>query len=280
MSEAPFERVSGLVVGMVDYVSPTEIRVAIDVEAPESVALNAGTPRPFPRINSYLLVSVDDGFLVGQVEWMTIERSAFPTRQGRQDFGLVDLPYPLRRMSLNPVGTLQVNVEGSFVFRRGTEALPSVGSTVALPTDRQLRCIVESGDFRRVKIGSSPVAGDADVYVDPNRLFGRHLAVLGNTGSGKSCSVAGLMRWSIEQAREDRTTPCTESEEQQASVRPNARFIVLDPNGEYSRAFATDDSTVPARVFTVGANDGVSALKVPLWLWNTAEWSSFTPSKR
>ena len=193
-----------------------------------------------------------------------------------QDSGLVDLPYPLRRMSLNPVGTLQVNMEGSFVFRRGTEALPSVGATVALPTDHQLRSIVESGEHRRIKIGSSPIAGDADVYVDPNRLFGRHLAVLGNTGSGKSCSVAGLIRWSIEQAQRGCATPRRQSHERGETVRPNARFIVLDPNGEYARAFTGGDSTVRARVYTVGASDDHSALRVPLWLWNTAEWCSFT----
>jgi hypothetical protein len=76
-----------------------------------------------------------------------------------------------------------------------------------------------------LKIGTSPLASNAEVCIDPDRLFGRHLAVLGNTGSGKSCSVAGLIRWSIEQAQAEGGGP------------PNARFIVLDPNGEYSRAF-------------------------------------------
>jgi DNA helicase HerA-like ATPase len=40
-------------------------------------------------------------------------------------------------------------------------------------------------------------SANAAVYVDPDKLYGRHLAVLGNTGSGKSCSVAGLIRWSL-----------------------------------------------------------------------------------
>ena len=132
-----------------------------------------------------------------------------------------------------------------------------------MPTEAQLRSIVESGERRRVKIGSSPLAGDAEVCVDPNRLFGRHLAVLGNTGSGKSCSVAGLIRWSLEQSRK-------------ANGRhPNARFVILDPNGEYSRAF-NKTGPVGARIFKVDAGEGVAPLKVPLWFWNSAEWSSFT----
>jgi Helicase HerA, central domain len=272
MSQAPFEQAGSLRIGAVDFVSPDEIKVALDIEAPESVALNTGGPRPFPRVNGYLLVPVDDGFLVGQTEWITVERSPFPKRRGMQDFGLVDLPYPLRRLRLNPLGTLRAGPNaGNYVFRRGADALPSVGAAVVLPTDTQLRSIVESGEKRRVKIGTSPLAGDAQVCVDPNRLFGRHLAVLGNTGSGKSCSVAGLIRWSLEQAQQART-----------EGRPNARFIVLDPNGEYSRAFPKGDPAVQARIFKVNPTEkvnpaeGDAALNVPLWFWNSAEWCSFT----
>lgn len=271
MSMSPFEHAGSLRIGAVDFVSPDEIKVALDIEAPESVALNAGGPRPFPRVNSYLLIPVDEGFLVGQIEWMTVERSAFPKRRGMQDFGLIDLPYPLRKLSLNPLGTLRAsNSAGQYAFRRGADALPSVGAAVVLPTDVQLRAIVESGERRRVQIGTSPLAGDAKVSVDPNRLFGRHLAILGNTGSGKSCSVAGLIRWSLEQAQAARQV------NQQAEVAPNARFIVLDPNGEYSRAFSGDDPHVKARVFKVNPAVGEAALKVPLWFWNSAEWCSFT----
>lgn len=266
MSQTPFEQSGSLRIGEVDFVSPDEIKVALDIEAPESVALNTGGPRPFPRVNGYLLVPADDGFLVGQTEWITVERSSFPKRRGMQDFGLVDLPYPLRRLRLNPLGTLRAGPqEGTYVFRRGSDALPSVGAAVVLPTDKQLRSIVESGEKRRVKIGTSPLAGDAQVCVDPNRLFGRHLAILGNTGSGKSCSVAGVIRWSLEEAQQAR-----------AEGQPNARFIVLDPNGEYSRAFPKDDPAAQARIFKVNPAEGELPLQVPLWFWNSAEWCSFT----
>ncbi|MBT4287542.1 MAG: ATP-binding protein, partial [Deltaproteobacteria bacterium] len=52
---------------------------------------------------------------------------------------------------------------------------------------------------------------------------------------------------------------------------PNARFIILDPNGEYNRVF-NGESKHKARVFQVGADD--SSLKVPIWFWNSAEWCS------
>lgn len=268
MSQTPFAHAETLHIGTIDFVSPDEVKVLLDIEAPESVALNAGGVRPFPRVNGYVLMPVDDGYLVGQIEWLTIERSAFPKRRGVKDFGLIDLPYPLRKMSLNPVGTLRKKAgnDQAYTFRRGADSLPSVGGAVLLPTEQQLRSIVESGERRRVHIGRSPLAANAEVCVDPDRLFGRHLAVLGNTGSGKSCSVAGLIRWSLEAARSKRDD----------EFPPNARFIVLDPNGEYSRAFGGDGSEPKARIFRVSPQAGERALQVPLWFWNSSEWSSFT----
>lgn len=267
MTISPLAYADSLRIGSIDFVSPDEIKVLLDIEAPDNVTLNTGTPRPFPRINGYLLIPSDDGHLVAQVEWITVERSQYPKRKGMQDFGLVDLPYPLRKMSLNPLGCLTHNGtradgEDSYVFRRGVDAYPTVGDPVFLPTQSQLRAIVESGTNRRVLIGASPLAANASVMIDPDRLFGRHLAVLGNTGSGKSCSVAGLIRWSMEAAKK----ACGDAD-------PNARFIVLDPNGEYANTFR-DMSNV--RVFAVEPSDGVEQLQVPLWFWNSAEWSAFT----
>lgn len=267
MSLSPLAYADSLRVGTIDFVSPDEIKVLLDIEAPDGVALNTGTPHPFPRINGYVLIPGDDGHLVAQVEWITIERSQYPKRKGMQDFGLVDLPYPLRKMSLNPLGGLAYeskDAKGNDVyrFRRGVESYPTVGDAVLLPTQSQLRAIVESGDNRHVLIGTSPLAANAEVKIDPDRLFGRHLAVLGNTGSGKSCSVAGLIRWSMDEARMAR-----------GGADPNARFIVLDPNGEYTNTF---HNMSKVRVFAVEPSEGVEQLQIPLWFWNGAEWGAFT----
>ena len=279
MSISPVAYAESLRVGTVDFVSPDQIKVLLDIEAPDGTALNTGTPRPFPRVNGYVLIPNDSGYLVGQVEWITIERSQYPKRRGLQDFGLIDLPYPLRKMSLNPLGCLvfdKTDASGDecYKFIRGVQVYPSVGVPVLLPTKNQLRDIIESGDNRRVLIGTSPLANNANVMIDPDRLFGRHLAVLGNTGSGKSCSVAGLIRWSLNAAKQARDD----------DNEPNARFIVLDPNGEYAKTF--EDLTT-AKIFKVDAStsDFVGSsieestsepLEIPLWFWNSAEWCAFT----
>lgn len=273
----PIASAESLQIGSVDFVSPDEIKVVLDLDAPSDIALNSGVPRPFPRINSYVLIAGEGGYLVSQIEWITIERSPFPKRRGMQDFGILDLPYPLRKMSVIPLGVLKENIDPdseicSYNFIRGIEVFPTVGDPVLIPTQAQLKAIVESGGNRRVNIGISPLAGNAVVSIDPDRLFGRHLAVLGNTGSGKSCSVAGLIRWSIESAKIERQKKLGRG---QGSVKANTRFIILDPNGEYTKSFA-DLSNV--RVYGIEKNEkqGVEQLTVPMWLWNTAEWIAFT----
>lgn len=256
------ENAESMKIGSVDFVSPSEIRVLLDLDAPSDVALNAGTPRPFPRVNTYVLVPAEGGFLVAQIEWITIERAQFPKRRGMQDFGVLDLPYPLRKMSVIPIGVLHEN-GAVFQFSRGIEVFPTVGDPVLLPTRNQLRYIVESGSNRRVHIGVSPLAGNAKVAIDPDRLFGRHLAVLGNTGSGKSCSVAGLIRWSIEAAKKEKK-----------AGTPGTRFIILDPNGEYATSFSDMENV---RIYGVEEDESahIEQLNIPIWLWNTAEWVSF-----
>ncbi|WP_208620288.1 helicase HerA domain-containing protein [Actinobacillus porcitonsillarum] len=266
MSLSPLAYTDSLRIGTIDFVSPDEIKVLLDIEAPDGVALNTGTPRPFPRINGYVLIPSDAGYLVAQVEWITIERSQYPKRKGVQDFGLMDLPYPLRKMSLNPLGCLfyadrSSDGKENYRFQRGVESYPTVGAPVLLPTQAQLKAIVESGDNRSVLIGHSPLAANAEVMIDPDRIFGRHLAVLGNTGSGKSCSVAGLIRWSLDAAKQNKGSD------------PNARFIVLDPNGEYANTFR-DMGQV--RVYAVEPIEEIEQLQIPLWFWNSAEWSAFT----
>jgi hypothetical protein len=282
--------VNGRTIGTVDSVAADKITIQLFDEAPHTTALNTGQPTGFPRINSYVLIPNETGATVAIVSFLRITPASYPKRKGMADFGLVDLPYPARSMTVVPIGTLvrdrDSDEPAATRVRRGVDVFPSVGDSVALPTASQLRSIVE-GDSRdheaRIEIGTSPIAGATPVYVDPDKLFGRHLAVLGNTGAGKSCSVAGLVRWSLEHAARRRKTLRENAGSQPAgsaattagafaqSPDVNARFIILDPNGEYSRAF--QDMTVN-RV-AVEPMNGATQLEVPAWLWNGEEWAGF-----
>lgn len=260
------ERVGSLSVGRIEAVTAAELRISLFTETPQVTALNTGVPTGFPRINAYVLIPNETGAVVAVVKEIAIIR-ARPPVSTKRDEGLVDLPFPARSVIAIPFGTLLREGHGDdrqplYALERGVPVLPSVGDPVLLPTAAQLRSIVEAKtDDRLIQIGTAPFAGNARVWVHPDKLFGRHLAVLGNTGSGKSCSVAGIIRWSLEAAIKNAPTP-------------NARFIILDPNGEYAEAFK--DGIVPVRRYAVDGSGGAKPLVVPGWLWNGQEWTAFT----
>lgn len=261
------EQIGSFAVGRVEAVTAADIRIMLFDETPQATALNTGVPTAFPRINAYVLIPNETGAVVAVVREIAINR-AKPLR-GADDDAIVDLPFPSRLVFTIPFGTLCLETVDSdgyphYALERGVPALPSVGDPVLLPSAAQLRAIVEAKtDERIVEVGTAPFAGNARVWVHPDKLFGRHVAVLGNTGSGKSCTVAGLVRWSLEAVSAKGT-----------GKEPNTRFIILDPNGEYAQAFS--DGVIPARILAVGGAGGAEPLTVPGWLWNGQEWAAFT----
>lgn len=262
-----FDHIRNQTIGTVEFVSPREIKVLLEINAPQSTAINTGVPQLFPKVNGFVLIPNESGALVGIISWVGIEHSPYPKRKGYKDFDLIDLPFPLRKLSISPLGVLKES-DGNYEIERGVYSYPSVGDIVVVPNQAQLRAIVQNKDSHaKVKIGISSMAANAPVYISPDRVFGRHIAVLGNTGSGKSCSVAGLIRWSLEAAKK----------ELEEGKKLNSRFIVLDPNGEYGKTF---DGLCNVRKFQVVLNEKVAKdpevkqLKVPSWMWNSYEWSS------
>jgi len=263
-----YDEIRNLTIGTVESVSPTEIKILLETNAPQSVAINTGVPTHFPKINGYVLIPNEQGAIVGVITWIGTEHSNYPKRKGFKDFDLIDLPFPLRKMFLTPLGVLKKNNKNGFEIERGVYSYPSVGDNVILPTHTQLISIVENSDGK-VEIGKAPVAGNASIKINPDKLFGRHLAVLGNTGSGKSCSVAGLIRWSLEEA---------EKNKKDEKLNLNSRFIILDPNGEYFDSF-NDFGENKIRKFRIKLDEtetGFEQLKVPAWMWNSQEWISFS----
>lgn len=181
-----FDHIRNQTIGTVEFVSPREIKVLLEINAPQSTAINTGVPQLFPKVNGFVLIPNESGALVGIISWVGIEHSPYPKRKGYKDFDLIDLPFPLRKLSISPLGVLKES-DGNYEIERGVYSYPSVGDIVVVPNQAQLRAIVQNKDSHaKVKIGISLMAANAPVYINPDRVFGRHIAVLGNTGSGKS----------------------------------------------------------------------------------------------
>lgn len=142
-------------------------------------------------------------------------------------------------------------------FERGIAQYPSIGDSVHVVTESDLRTVYAPGDEDGyVAIGRVASAESIRAYVDLNRLVSRHSAVVGSTGSGKSNAVANLIGALSDEAR-----------------FKSARVVLFDLHGEYGTAFGDK-----ARVFRVGANiaAGERELFVPFWALTADEFISIS----
>ncbi|KQP40996.1 ATP-binding protein [Pseudorhodoferax sp. Leaf274] len=140
-------------------------------------------------------------------------------------------------------------------FERGIAQYPSIGDSVHVVTESDLKTVYAPGDEDGfVAVGRVASAESIRAYLDLNRLTSRHSAVVGSTGSGKSNAVANILG---------------------AVSDPNrfksSRVVMFDLHGEYAQAFGDR-----ARVFRVGANadTGERELHVPFWALTAEEFTS------
>lgn len=243
----------GRKIGIVDSVSVNEIKGFLLDEAPQSISILEGNVNFFPRINSYLVIPNETGWLVGMISWIGYNHAVANNE--------VNLPKGQRMIYLNIMGHIIETLRG-LVFERGAFSLPTVGDSILIPSIEQMDAVIKNSDKNTITIGTSPLAGNQEIKLSIDSLFGRHLAVLGNTGSGKSCTVAGIVRWSIEESVK------------KAKKSPNARIIVLDPNGEYRHAFNDLDMDVFCyAIKTSELEQDLQQLRAPAWMWTSQEWS-------
>lgn len=140
-------------------------------------------------------------------------------------------------------------------FERGISQYPSIGDSVHVATESDLKTVYAPGDEDvYVAIGKVSSAESIRAFLDLNRLVSRHSAVVGSTGSGKSTAVASLLGIVSDRDR-----------------FKSARVVLFDMHGEYAKAFGT-----LARVFRVGAdtNAGERELHVPFWALTADEFIS------
>jgi DNA helicase HerA-like ATPase len=153
-------------------------------------------------------------------------------------------------------------------FDPGVNVLPTLETAVHPAKRRVLEAVLTETPKRnepcepteeefdgRLQLGTSTAVARA-VFGSYNDLFSRPLAVVGNTGSGKSCTIAHLLQAAIR----------VQNPEGNNSARP--RFFVLDINGEYARAFGKGQPPArePNKIYVNGQEWGI-----PLWLMTAHE---------
>ena len=133
-------------------------------------------------------------------------------------------------------------------FERGISQYPNVNDEVHLVTESDLAAIYGQEEEGQVIIGRLASADGIPVKIDLDKLVTRHSAVLGSTGSGKSTTVASLLR-SLTYGVEGRDVEFLSS-----------RILLLDIHGEYSQALSD-----VAKVFRINPEPNQTELNIPFW---------------
>ena len=121
--------------------------------------------------------------------------------------------------------TVHIDLLGQFVedrFIAGTIKKPTLDSRVRVINDDELNIILGHQDNKSLYLGHSAIYPNKSVFIDINQFFSNHAAIFGNTGSGKSCSVARIVQNIFLN---------------QQFLSYNANLFIFDAYGEYKNVF-------------------------------------------
>jgi len=127
------------------------------------------------------------------------------------------------------------------IFARGVTAYPSLGNRVRVASKAELGAAFCGEPNRSVRIGTIRQDSTIPAMVRVDELLGKHVAILGTTGTGKSCTTALILRAILER-------------------NPAAHIVLLDPHNEYATAFSEWAEVISPR-----------NMQLPFWLLNFEE---------
>lgn len=126
-------------------------------------------------------------------------------------------------------------------FKRGTTIYPSLGDRVRIAKKSELELAFCGTGAGAVRVGSIRQDSSIAAMINIDDMLGKHFAILGTTGTGKSCTTALILRSILEK-------------------NPNAHIVLLDPHNEYATAFPEWAEVISPR-----------NMQLPLWLLNFEE---------
>jgi DNA helicase HerA-like ATPase len=139
--------------------------------------------------------------------------------------------------------------EFALEFERGVATYPLPQQTIYLTPKSELRFIYGDAKGAVIELGEHVGSGGAPCYAELNELLGKHTAILGSTGAGKSGTVAAVIHSILERgqiAKHEHWHP---------------QIIILDPHNEYGKAFPAHQR--------LSTDEG--SLKLPYWLLDLEE---------
>lgn len=199
------------------------------------------------QLGSYVAIRQNDVHLIAIVTRMMEQEALAATTVETPDEEVARLPFAKRFARLTPVGSILADGQ----FERGIMRYPTTGAEVHAIGSTEIAKMFDRFQAKGLAVGRLTSHSSLKVYLDPTNLFGRHSAILGQTGSGKSWAVATLVQKTV-------------------AVMPKAHIIILDLHGEYcwkgadgTRCYAFDDAIIRH----VDARE----LEIPYWLMTYTE---------
>lgn len=177
-------------------------------------------------------------------------------------------PNSKRQVYLNLIGEI---VDDKFYF--GVSKMPLIFSEIHVISEKDLMTMLEvgteeivvgeeKGETRAIllPIGKSVIFSDYDVKVNIDKFFGFHFAVFGNTGAGKSNTVARILQNIF--AKENYSAK-------------GAKFVIIDSNGEYNKAFSRLNEINPQISHSLMIADDINDKKfeIPVWALSADDWA-------
>ncbi|CAJ4187952.1 ATP-binding protein [Burkholderia pseudomallei] len=192
-------------VGEVIAVQGTKVVLKIDEQSSKETLFHGGDKYKGVSIREYL--SIQHGFrdIICMVEGEYLDESRVETRDGKATF--------IRKVEARPIGFFDRSG-----FTQGIKFLPMIQDAAYLLTEDRIGSIFDRKADSSFKIGQM-LKEEIAVGLPWKRLFNSHIGIFGNTGSGKSNTLAKLYTVLF-----DRKLP---------RIVGKSRFVILDFNGEY-----------------------------------------------
>ena len=145
-------------------------------------------------------------------------------------------------------------------FKPGSTLLPSPTEPADIAREVVLDKIFHDGEKYTFLLGKLVQNKSVDLKINGNIFFGKHIGIVGSTGSGKSCTVAKILQEAV---------GIKDAQNKNNLQQKNAHIVIFDIHSEYRAAFSLEEE----QNFSLNYLD-VENLKLPYWLLNSEELES------
>ena len=241
-----------MIVGKIISIEYDRFKVRLLNDAKVASISIKGKVYHFGNIGSYLKVTNHANEMILCEVTAIYEQGAITDHPLGQEFRL-DSP---RDLFMKPIGSYRTDG-----FKLGIMTYPSVYADVYVVTEADLndalKDAVQKSSNRGIYLGNSRNLQGYPIHLDIDKLFSIHTAILGNSGSGKSYTIARILQ-------------------QVGAMGAKHTTILFDVNGEYAQAFP-DAKHIRPNITKETEEDKVkySPFYLPYYLLSLDEWLSF-----